>query len=607
MPKQNIHIPRTAVAAGVAVLLVMALLVPYARSAVSPVVINELFVDGTSNYPDWIELYNRGDETVSLKGYVLTDDLEEQRWRVEDDFVLRPGEFKVFYCDGQARYDHAGFRLDSITGEVGLFSPRGGLVDSVAYDGLPRFSSLGRWPDGDGDFFIHASPTKGSPNQKSPTYMRDARQAPVSFSRPTGRCDAPFDLILSAPDGLSVRFTTDGSLPGPDSPEYSVPVRIGETTVVRAAAATSEGRMFAVSTRTYLLGEHTRLPVVSVVTDPRDLWDPEVGIYAEGTSSKDGAGNSQNWRHNWRRPVHLDVLSPEGDWEVEGKMRIFGGVSRARSQKSLAVYATDRDEPYGIRHHLFPGNPRDRYAGIILRNGGDAWLRTQLRDAFQHALVEGRVACDTMPYRPVIAYLNGRYWGLYGLRELMIRKNLLARHGLPVQPIDLVDGGREVASDKGPFAAMPPVPRSGDYSPAMAGLDIDAYLDYVAVETYSGNPDWPDGNMKAWRPKSGSAKWQWVLFDLDRGFNGKRGVPVDRDPFAILYKRPRGRGLMFSELAVNKRFLRDFCARLAVHMLTTFSQNGPWPYWIAWPGKSGPRCSGTSIAGGGAGTLIACS
>ncbi|OIQ50390.1 CotH protein [Pseudodesulfovibrio hydrargyri] len=571
MPIRLTRILRTALAAGAAVLFLVALAVPRARCADSPVVINEIFVDGSSNYQDWVELYNRSDGPVSLKGYALTDDLEERSWTVKDDFILAPGGFKVFYCDGQGLYDHVGFRLDSISGEVGLFSPRGALVDSMTYDGLPRFFSLGRWPDGDGDFAIHASPTKGSANSESRTYMRDSLGAPVSFSRPSGRCTAPFDLVLSAPDGLGVRFTTDGSLPGPDSPEYGAPVRIDETTVVRASAVTPEGRMFTPATRSYLFGEHTLLPVVSVVTAPDNLWDPEVGIYAEGTSGKDGVGNSQNWRHNWRRPVHLDYLSPEGDWQADGRMRIFGGASRGRPQKSLAVYTTSRDEPYGIRHSLFPGDPRDRYAGLLLRNGGDAWLRTQFRDAFQHVLVQGRVACDTMPYRPVIVYLNGRYWGLYGLRELMIRKNLLARHGLAVQPIDMMDGGGEVGSDKGPFADMPPVPKHGDYRPAMAALDIDAYLDYVAVETYSGNPDWPDGNIKAWRPRSGALKWQWILFDLDRGFNGKRGLPADRDPFAILYDRRGGNGLMFSELAENRMFVRDFCARLAVHMLTTFA------------------------------------
>jgi hypothetical protein len=159
----------------------------------------------------------------------------------------------------------------------------------------------------------------------------------------------------------------------------------------------------------------------------------------------------------------------------------------------------------------------------------------------------------------------------------MIRKNLLARHGLSVQHIDRVEGGVGVGSDKGPFAHMPSVPKHGDYRPALAALDIDAYLDYVAVETYSGNPDWPDGNIEAWRPRSGGLKWQWILYDLDRGLNGKRGQPVDRDPFTILYNRPKGRGLMFSELAENDQFIRDFCARLVVHMLTTFAPGRALP------------------------------
>lgn len=547
------------------------MLAPRAWCLDSPVVINEVFVDGSSNYPDWIELYNMGDETIWLKGFILTDDLEEARWVIQDQFFLPPKGFKIFYCDGKKRYDHAGFALDSISGEVGLFSPQGELIDSISYDSLPRFSSLGRWPDGSGDFFIHTSPTKGSANQRSSVYLKDDQNIPISFSHASGRYEHAFNLVMTAPQGLQVRFTTDGSLPGALSPLFSAPLYIDKTTVVRAAAVTPEGKTLSSEVRSYVFNEDTVLPVVSVVTDPRNLWDPEIGIYAEGYSSKNGIGASQNWRSNWRRPVHLDFLAGTGNWGVDGRMRIFGGASRARPQKSLAIYTTSRSEPYGLRHRVFSGESRDAYAGILLRNGGDAWMRTQFRDAFQQALVEHRVACDTQPYRPVTVYLNGEYWGIYGLRELMIRKNLLARHNLAVQRIDRMDGGVEVASDKGPFARMPAIPAQGDYRPALSALDVDAFLDYLAVELYSGNPDWPDGNIKCWRPRSGAIKWQWILFDLDRGFNGKRGKPVDDDPFTILYNRSGGRGLMFRELARNEQFVRDFCARLIVHMLTTFA------------------------------------
>lgn len=543
-----------------------------AQEATPPsIVINEVFVDGTSNYPDWIELYNQGDMPVSLEGYILTRNLEEQRWTIQTDFILAPKEFMVFYCDKKGRHAHTSFRLPSITGEVGLLSPEGDLIDSITYDNLPRFTSLGRWPDGNGSFYIHASPTKGAANQESAITLSIETNSPITFSHPTGKYPRPFAVNISVPEGLQATYTRDGSIPEATSPLAKGPIELSQTTVIRVASTTQNGKIVARATRSYIINEPGELPVFSVVTDPPNLWDPEIGIYAEGFSPTKRKQHNQNWRNNWRRPVHIDFISGTDNWSVEGKVRIFGGASRGHPQKSLGIYTTDKREHYGLRQQLFPDVERERYAGFILRNGGDAWMRTQIRDAFIQTLVENRVACDTQPYRPVTVYLNGSYWGIYGLREFMIRKNLLARHGLPVQRITLMEGGRQVASAEGPFAEMLPVSAEGDYRQALSQVDIDAFLDYLVVELYAGNPDWPDGNIKAWRPESREIKWQWVLFDLDRAFNGKRGKGPDQDPFNILYAREKGRGLMFEELASNKLFVRDFSTRLVVHMHTTFN------------------------------------
>lgn len=536
----------------------------------SPLVINEVFVDGSSNYPDWIELYNRGDVPLSLKGYILTKNVEEQQWPIRADFVCPPRGYKVFYCDKKDRYDHTSFRLTSVTGEIGLFSPEGELIDSVSYNDLPRFTSLGRWPDGGDTFYIHASPTKGSANQESSVLLAVDTDIPILFSPPGGMYEDAVELNVSVPEGMQVRYTTDGTIPEATSLLLTGPLSLSETTAIRVAAVSQEGKVLARKISSYIVNEPGNLPVVSVVTAPKNLWDPEIGIYTEGDSPQKGESFAPNWSNNWRRPVHIEFFSAVENWSVDGKTRIFGGASRGRPQKSFAVYTTSKKEPYGLQRQLFPHVERENYAGFILRNGGDAWLRTQIRDAFIQSLVENRVACDIMPYRPVVVYLNGSYWGVYGLREFMMRKNLLARHDLPIQRISLMDGGGQVASAKGPFANMGPIPVEGDYKPALSQLDVDAFLDYLAVELYSGNPDWPDGNIKCWRPESKEIKWQWILFDLDRGFNGKRGKGPEVDPFTKLYQRQGGRGLMFAQLAENTQFVKDFCGRLIVHMLTTF-------------------------------------
>ncbi|MCJ2166203.1 MULTISPECIES: CotH kinase family protein [unclassified Pseudodesulfovibrio] len=540
-------------------------------AASGKILINEVFVDGSSNYPDWIELYNSGDTACSLKGYRLSDNPDEPGWTIAEAFIINPGEHSLFICDKRNAHDHTNFRLKSIGGQVYLFDPSGELADQITYSGLPRFSSIGRYPDGGAQWFIHATPTMGGENGYSQTPVaRAASSASLHISHASGIYDEPFTLTMQPPPGISVRYTLDGSIPDMSSKLYGSGIPIESTAVIRIAQVDTLGAVGKPVTRSYFIKESTTLPIVSVVTDPKNLWDQEVGIYADGDSiNKDGT-QSQNWRHNWRRPVDIEFITRETQWSVTGESRVHGGASRGRPQKSLAFYSGDKETPYGIRHRLFPAVQRTEYAGFILRNGGDAWLRTQFRDAFQQALVQDRAEVESMRYRPVVVFINGAYWGVYGLRESIIKKNLLAGRELPLQPTVVLEGG-EIASDKGPFADFRPVSAEGDYRLSLPSMDMDSYLDYIAIELYSGNPDWPDGNIKCWRPLADQeSQWRWILYDLDRGFNGKRGKSPQEDPFEELLKRPGPRGLHFADMIQNRRFVRDFCCRLTAHILTTF-------------------------------------
>jgi len=540
-------------------------------SAASKIMINEVFVDGSSNYPDWIELFNAGDTSSSLGGYRLSDDLDDTGWAIPETFSIAPGQYKVFICDKRNAYDHTNFRLKSIAGQVYLLTPSGELADQIEYDSLPRFSSIGRYPDGKPQWFVHSTPTMESKNTQSRTPVAHTGTADsLHISHASGLYDKPFMLTMQPPPGTKVRYTLDGSIPTMESRLYANALKIDSTTIIRIAVITSDHTLSTPETRSYFIGESTELPLISLVTDPKNLWDPEIGIYAEGDSVTEAGTQSHNWQRKWRRPVHIDFMTKTEQWSIDGNCRIFGGASRGRPQKSFAVYADDKNTPYGIEHRLFPDTDRERYAGFILRNGGDAWLRTQFRDAFQQALIQDRAEVESMRYRPVLVFINGTYWGVYGLREAMIKKNLLAGRDLPLQPVKILNN-RGISSKKGPFSDFKSVPVQGEYRPSLPSLDIDSYLDYLAIELYSGNIDWPDGNIKVWRPlTTPKSTWRWILYDLDRGFNGKRGKSAQEDPFVELLRRPGPRGLHFSDLIKNDLFVRDFCSRLTVHILTTF-------------------------------------
>jgi hypothetical protein len=97
--------------------------------------VNEFMADNESvlfdddgGTPDWLELHNPTDATVSLAGWSITDDEAEPQLHVlSDSLDLTPGEFLLLYADDDvdAGSTHLGLKLSSDGGVVGLFAPDG--------------------------------------------------------------------------------------------------------------------------------------------------------------------------------------------------------------------------------------------------------------------------------------------------------------------------------------------------------------------------------------------------------------------------------------------------------------------------------------------------
>ena len=126
----------------------------------------------------------------------------------------------------------------------------------------------------------------GRPNS-SPGYIGIA-QSP-EFSLPGGRYDNGISISFLTPDPqLQIRYTVDGSRPDEQSPLYQVPV-LSDTSMVIRARSFKEGYISSeVRTQSYFINETTSLPIVSIATNPKNLWDDEIGIYVEGTNGVSG-------------------------------------------------------------------------------------------------------------------------------------------------------------------------------------------------------------------------------------------------------------------------------------------------------------------------------
>ena len=97
--------------------------------------------DGSDS--DYIELYNAGDDDMSLNRFYLTDDPQDlQKWRFPD-VSLDAGEYLVVFASNKDRNDPAGqlhtnFRLGANSGYLALVEPDGLTVAYAYAPGYPQ-------------------------------------------------------------------------------------------------------------------------------------------------------------------------------------------------------------------------------------------------------------------------------------------------------------------------------------------------------------------------------------------------------------------------------------------------------------------------------------
>ena len=237
-------------------------------------------LDDQGGYADWLELHNPTDTPVPLLGYTLTDDpATPAKWPLPVT-TLAPGAFQVIWTSGTDRVAPAGlhtsFRLNRAGGYVGLFAPDGQVVDEVAFGPQVADVALGRLETVSNQWGFFPAPTPGTANTSSPRAPPDA--PPVAVTPASGHFAGPVTVRLEAPvAGSTMHYTLDGADPTVDGQTYTAPVVLAQTTVLRAVALRDGVPVSAVTTATYLVGEHIGLPVVSLVTDPTHLWDEAHG------------------------------------------------------------------------------------------------------------------------------------------------------------------------------------------------------------------------------------------------------------------------------------------------------------------------------------------
>lgn len=545
--------------------------------------------DTDKNCTEWLEIANTGEVAVDITGYYLTDDpAVPDKWAIPSTPALYPGKALIFWADKLGVLNHTNFKLKLTPGKLALYSPAKELVDSVEYPAQTTDISYGRASNGEWRYC--ATPTPGQANAGVMTVNSDRTGLPV-FSQQGGFYPASVTVSLTADPGAVIRYTLDGSIPKVDSTAYASPILISSTKVLRARAFAPDRLPSHAVTNTFFINESKTLPVVSVSTDPANLFDPAVGLYVPGPNAKaDPPFRNGNFWQDWERAANVELFEADGSRAFSHYcgVKINGNTTVAIPEKSLAFYSKAKYELAAFNYKLFPEKASTNYPRFLLRNSGQDWPLTLFRDALSASVVKGKMNLDYQAYRPVLHFLNGEYYGVINLREKADQYFAVSNYGATAGKIDFLEHniGEVVVGDGSDahykalmaYLAANEITQSEVYDYVKTQMDVEEFMDYTIMETYCGNYDWPGENVKFWRAQSGvNNRWRWILQDTDYAWEYKTKYGFELDSIGKLlenssstWPNPGWSTLLFRTLIKNDAFRAEWLSRYQQHLGDTF-------------------------------------
>lgn len=508
---------------------------------------------------DWIELYNTDDRAVQLLGMRIA--MNGMRHMIDAPLTIAPRSRLLLWCDGNEDKGaaHLRFKLPAAGCTLELIGADGHtVVDAVNVPGLAPGHSLGRRTDGGDHWAVFGEPTPGTANPAKGLLLERAA-TPVA-DVPAGMYPAPFS-VRAAPTGATIRYTLDGTPPGPQAPEWKGALRIDSTCTLRARCFAADRAPSAELCVPYVIGRGRGTgAAIHISMAPEDLWSDSTGLHVHGRS----ANHSRTGRA-WERAAHVHFTGVGGDTlaaanSMAAGIRISGSGSRGLAKKSFKLYAREAyDSP--AEGFCFPDALACQEAMLRADATPHAFLRNLLIETLvrQHGL-----AVEVQPSSAWPLYLNGSYWGQY---RWMPPKDAQWLKGIAgVVEVDVVEGParRPLAGDStGLHKALGWLAEQGPVDSIDAVIDTRSLIDLACLDLFTGRAD-HDLNVRLWRPRHNDTpgRWRWVVFDMDLW------APVDDASLHRIATADTGSAPHLAELLAHP-VLRDRLHQRALELATT--------------------------------------
>ena len=484
-------------------------------SCESPLIINEAQVYNLNlapvnkEYYDWVELKNNSGAALLLSDYYISDDRDDYlRYRLPE-VELGPGEFILLYCTSEALpegYYAAGFELNSENEQLYLATAEGELLDSVSLKDIPYLGSFGRMA-GENGWFYFSSPSPGSENSGG---QRRVAEKPLSLTE-----DGVYNYIEGMYVELSasgtIRYTLDGSAPTAESPEYTGPIYIDKTTVIRAVNFEEGALPSRTLSLSYIINENHSLPVLSLLTDSPAEFDTMYNAKQKGVEL----------------PASLSLYEEDGSFTIGCGVSMHGETSLVLPKKNMSVRFRGAYGQSTLNYDIYDGGVTE-FTNLLLRSGQDFPISIIRNELSQELCAQATDKVINQRSIYCILYINGEYSGIYSLKEKANEQLYAGIAGVSRDSVEVLEAnvsqGSDFYKDVVEFCRFNDMSLEENYSRFCHMFDVDSVIDWLILEGYCANTDLTSGNVRYCRSTENDGKWRLMFYDLDASFSTPASV-----------------------------------------------------------------------------------
>jgi len=584
--------------------------------------------DETINLEGWYLTDNKNNLT---KWQVPDININPGQYKV----IMASGKEELYYAYNYPYLDpngyyHTNFELSRGGEYLALVRPDGVTVAdeySPEYPNQQGYVSYGYCIEIN-EYGYFLNPTPGAQNSATClTMVVDD----TKFSHDRGFYESAFDVtITTATPGATIRYTTDGNEPSETlGNTYTGPISITTTTYLRAMAYKTGYLPTNVDTHTYIFLDDVltqtgagfpatwgiyyddpphpadyemdpdvvgpygstikddlkAVPTISLVMSLNDWFNPSMevdigGIYA----NPQWTAQQTDYDQLSERAVSVELIDPCGleEFQINAAIKIAGWSSAQYWRMDKLSMRLKFREPIGPTKLNFPllgDEVTDSFDTVILdARYNNSWPKRSQAKWAQYT--RDQFACDLQNamaggYAPhgkkVHLYINGLYWGLYGVHERPDESFASTYFGGKKDDYDCIKHNTK----EPPYEVIngTDVDYTAMFSAAASGLtaveqylDVPNYIDYVLLNVYGFNWDWFDNNFYVTRNAYDPAgRWRYHCWDAEHTletWNVNKNLFTDEDQGGIIE--------MHWDLVDDEEYVMLFADRVHKH----FFNNG---------------------------------